>query len=229
MTARRIMLLDLDGTACRGDEPVLEYARLVGAALPDRTAARLTAMLHGFLDGTDRDGVLADAQDGYQAVAALAAHLDAPPETTEAAFHGSRSRLAAGELDAEAPTGLVDLLAELRPAVRVVLVTNAPATGLGAILHRLGLTGLLDEVIADAGKPGSLPPVLDRLLADVAAEHDPWRLLSVGDIWANDLRVPRERGCATAYVDRFDRRQGPADARAPLIEDLYHHIRRWAS
>ncbi|HSI91965.1 MAG TPA: hypothetical protein VK925_00615 [Jiangellaceae bacterium] len=229
MAARRIMLLDLDGTACRGDEPVLEYARLVGAALPDRTAARLTAMLHGFLNGTDRDGVLADAQDGYQAVAALAAHLGSPPEMTEAAFHGSRGRLAAGELRVEAPAGLVDLLAELRPTVRVLLVTNAPATGLEAILNRLDLIGVLDEVIANAGKPAGLPPVLERVLADVGAEHDPWRLLSVGDIWANDLRVPRERGSATAYVDRFDRRQGPADARAPLVEDLYDHIRRWAS
>lgn len=229
MTGRRILLLDLDGTVCRGDEPVLEYARLVAADLHADDARRLAAMLEGFLDGTERGGTLADAQDGYQAVATLAAHLDVPPERTQAAFLSARKRLAAGDVSVEVPAGLVDLLGELRPRVRAVLMTNAPACGLPAVLDRLGLTGVLDDVIAEAAKPGGLPPVLDRLLGDIAARHDPWRLLSVGDIWANDLRIPLERGCATAYVDRFDRRQGPAHLRAPCIEELYDDIRQWAS
>jgi FMN phosphatase YigB (HAD superfamily) len=229
VTARRILLLDFDGTACRGDGPVLEYARLAGRALTDHEADRLLAMLRGFLAGTHRDGLLADAQDGYQAVAALAAHFGVPPETTHAAFLRTRDRLTAGEVPAEVPTGLVDLLDELRPRVRTVLVTNAPADGLPRLLDRLGLSVVIDEVIADADKPSGLPALLDRLLTDIAAQHEPGRLLSVGDIWANDLRVPLERGCTTAYVDRFERRQGPADVRAPVIEDLYDMIRRWAS
>lgn len=229
MAARRIILLDFDGTACRGDEPVRSYAAEIATTLPDTEADRLTSALDGFLDLTATDGVVADAQDGYQAVATLAAHLDVPPEITRAAFLAVRRRLAEGELLAEVPDGLIELLDELRTDVTAVLVTNAPTTGMARIVGRLGLDRVVDDVIGDASKPSGLPPLLDRLLGSIDAGHEPHRLMSIGDIWANDLRVPRERGCATAYVDRFDRRQGPADARAPVIEDLYGHVRTWAS
>lgn len=72
-------------------------------------------------------------------------------------------------------------------------------------------------------------PAIDRLLAEHGIADEPGRLLSVGDLWANDLRAPRERGCATAYIDRFDLRQGPADARAATFEELYGAVRAWAS
>lgn len=229
MAARRILLLDFDGTACRGDEPVRSYAAQIAATLPGADGHRMTSMLDAFLDGTARGGVLAGAQDGYQAVATLAATLDVPPETTRAAFLSVRRRMAAGEIALEVPDGLVELLAQLRPSVRAILITNSPTAGLAAIVDRLGLSDVLDEIIGDAAKPTGLPPLVDRALEFVGAHHEPRRLLSIGDIWANDLRVPRERGCATAYVDRFDRRQGPADARAEVIEDLYGHVQTWAS
>jgi FMN phosphatase YigB (HAD superfamily) len=229
VAARRIILLDFDGTACRGDEPARAYAEHIAATLPRVDGHRLMSMLDGFLDGTDRDGTLAAAQDGYQAVATLAAHLDVPPETTRAAFLSMRQRLADGEVRVEVPDGLIDLLTELRRDAMTVLATNSPAAGMPEIVGRLGLDGVLDEIVSDAAKPTGLPPLLDRLLDAVDARHEPHRLLSIGDIWANDLRIPRERGCATAYIDRFDRRQGPADARASVIEDLYGHVRTWAS
>lgn len=228
MVAQRILLLDFDGTVCRGDEPVREYARRVATAVRPGDAQHLIGALERFLDGTDRGGIVAGAQDGYQAVSALAASLDVPPEHTEAAFLGARAALAAGEIDAEVPAGLLDLLGEVGPSARRVLVTNAPGASLGPVLDRLGLAAHLDEVIADAGKPSGLPGLIERLLDAAGAVGEPQRLLSIGDIWANDLRAARERGCMTAYVDRFDRRQGDADARAESIEDLYDVVRRWA-
>jgi len=229
VAARRIVLLDFDGTACRGDEPVRHYAAQIAATLPAPDGHRLTAMLAGFLDGTDRDGILAPAQDGYQAVAELAAYFDVPAEITRTAFLSTRQRMATGEIPVEVPDGLVELLDELKPGTRTVLVTNSPAAGMAEIVGRLGLHGVIDEIVTDAAKPSGLPPLLDRHLHAIDAQQEPRRLLSIGDIWANDLRIPRERGCATAYIDRFDRRQGPADARAAVIEGLYGYVRTWAS
>lgn len=229
MAARRIILLDFDGTACRGDEPARAYAAKIAATLPGPDGRRLTSLLDDFLDGTVTGDLLIDAHDGYQAVAHLAAAFSVPAEITQAAFLSVRGRLAEGEIRVGVPDGLIDLLDGLRPNVATVLVTNSPTAGMAEIVHRLGLDQVLDEVVGDAAKPTGLPPLLDRLLDAIGAQHEPWRLLSIGDIWANDLRIPRERGAATAYVDRFDRRQGPADARAAVIEDLYGYVRTWAS
>lgn len=231
MAPDRILLLDLDGTVCRGDEQVHEYARLVGTELTGKAARELSSAVSAFLDSPDdaaRCGVLADAQDGYQAVETIGRALGATAGQLHHAFHTTRARLYAGQVCADVPTGLVELLSGLPDSARVVLATNAPADGLANLLHRLHVATSLDEVITEVGKPAGLGPVVDRLLAQAAAASVPQRLLSVGDIWENDLRVPLERGCRTAYIDRFGRNQGPAHYRAEVLEDLYDHIRDWA-
>lgn len=231
MAPDRILLLDLDGTVCRGDNQVHEYARQVGAQLTGDAARELATAVSAFLDSPDdaaRTGNLADAQDGYQAVEAIARALGATVDQLHHAFHTIRARLYAGEICAEAPAGLIELLTDLPDNVRVVLATNAPANGLANLLDRLHVATFLDEVITEVGKPAGLGPVVERLLDQAGAASEPQRLLSVGDIWENDLRVPLARGCQTAYVDRFDRDQGPAHARAVTLEDLYDDIREWA-
>ncbi|MFW6090894.1 MAG: HAD family hydrolase [Actinomycetota bacterium] len=239
MPEHGVLLLDLDGTTCRGDEAFLEYARLVDAGLtetgldagPARSQGQsVTAALEAFLDGTGRDGPLATAQDGYQVVTMLAEHAGAPVETVRAAFRTVRAGLASGDIPAEAPPGLDDLLGRLRSSgIRVVIVTNAPSDGLDAIIDRLGLGSVVDEVVGDAGKPTGLVELIDGELRRAGAVDEPWRLLSVGDIWEYDLRPALARRCVAMYVDRFDRRRGPAHAREPALEGLYDPIRQWVS
>lgn len=230
MPGHGVLLLDLDGTTCRGDAAVLEYARLVDSGLTRNPGWSVAAALEDFLAGTRRDGPLATAQDGYQAVTVLAERAGVPPKTVRAAFHTVRAGLAAGDIAAEAPPGLDSLLSHLRSSgIRVVIVTNAPSDGLDAIVDRLGLGGVVDGVVGDAGKPAGLVDLVDRELRHVGVTDEPWRLLSVGDIWENDLRPALARRCVAMYVDRFDRRQGPAHAREPALEGLYDHIRRWVS
>jgi FMN phosphatase YigB (HAD superfamily) len=55
----------------------------------------------------------------------------------------------------------------------------------------------------------------------------PRRLLSVGDIWENDLRLPHEAGCATAYIDRHNHPSGPSTLRGPDFPSLYPAIQAW--
>jgi FMN phosphatase YigB (HAD superfamily) len=229
VSARRALLLDFDGTTCIGDDPVYEYARLASANLPTAEASRLTATVSAFLNGRIDDGVLAQAMDGYQAVETMGRTLGVGQPDLQAAFLTVRARLNTGEIAVHTPTGLIEFLAEMRAAgVRLVLATNSPAEGLDALLSRLELHDAVDDVIADAGKPAGMAAIVDDVLEAIDAHDEPERLLSVGDIWENDLRIPLERGCRTAYVDRFDRHAGPAHARASGIEDLFAPIREWS-
>lgn len=221
----RVLLLDFDGTVCIGDGPALRYAAEVGSRLTVPHRDDLEAAVAGFLSGS----VFAPAQDVYQLVQAHAAVHGLAATEVSRAYLASRDALLAGEVEVGVPHGLAALLGELRPAVHVVLLTNAPAYGLDVLLTRLGLDGAVDETIGDAGKPAGMAAVLDGLLHRFRIADEPWRLLSVGDVWENDLAGPVERGCATAYVDRFGLRQGPADAVAATVEELYPAIRAWAA
>lgn len=221
----RVLLLDLDGTVCLGDGPALRYADELAARLDGDGPAAMRAALAAFLRG-DGDGGTG-AQDVYQLVQEVAAAHGLSRAEQGRAYLASRAALLADGLGVTAPAGLAELLGELD--VHVVVLTNAPLDGLDVLLARLGLAGVVDETIGDARKPDGMGPAVDRLLAAHGIADEPWRLLSVGDLWANDLRAPRERGCATAYIDRFDLRQGPADARAATFEELYGAVREWAT
>lgn len=221
----RVLLLDFDGTVCVGDGPALRYAEEVGSRLGAAGAEALRTSAAAFLRGNGDT----PAEDLYQLVQEVAAAHGLPRDDLGRAYLASRAALVGGELEVAAPAGLAALLAELGPAVHVVVLTNAPAAGLDVLLARLGLAGAVHEAIGDAGKPVGMAAAVERLLDAHGIAAQPWRLLSVGDLWANDLRAPRERGCATAYIDRFDRRRGPADARAATFEQLYDMVRAWAA
>jgi FMN phosphatase YigB (HAD superfamily) len=215
-----VLVLDFDGTVCLGDGPVWAYADAILPHLDERLAQQVSDGLLAYLE--DHPG--ADTYvDGYGAVAALAGpHV--PAGVLDAAYAASRLALAEGRLDIHAPAGLVELLDRLRPSVRAVVMTNAPRTGLGEALDALGLTGAVDEVIASAGKPAGSRPVLQELLAG----DPPATLMSVGDIWVNDIQPALELGCVTGFIDRSGRDLRPAHARGRTIQELYPAIEAWA-
>jgi FMN phosphatase YigB (HAD superfamily) len=226
-----VLVLDFDGTVCLGDAPVYEYAAAVVRRLPEREQAagreRLrTALAEYFAGGRDPD--LAAAPDGYHAVAALAGDLGISREEQNAAYLESRTAVHAGEVPIHAAPGLRDLLEAVREHVRVVLVTNAPEQGVETLLDILGLGGVFDSVHGDAGKPAGMAPIVDALLGEAGLRTTPERLLSVGDIWVNDLEAPAARGCATALIDRYGGGDGAPTHRAATIEELYPAILSWA-
>lgn len=219
--APTILLLDLDGTVLVGDAPVLAYARGISIEVEARVAA--------FLADPDAaiaaDPVLADAQDGYQATARISRSLGLSRKQTQPAFLASRAELAGPGVSV--PPGLSDLLASL--ASYRVIVTNSPVIGIPEALIRLGLGEHIDGIITDAHKPDGMKRHVNQLLDNHGLHHTPQHLMSVGDIWRNDLAFAYERGCVTAYVDRFARHQGPAHLRAADLPSLYDSIRQWAS
>jgi FMN phosphatase YigB (HAD superfamily) len=235
-----VFLLDFDGTVCVGDGPVRAYAEAVVTAVLDATSdaattdtrnaagrsfsEELRAGLEAYLDSAAVAAGADTPVDGYAAVAALAAR-HATPAQLDAAYTASREALATSGLEVAAPDGLVALLDELGPHVERVLVTNAPARGVHETLARLGLADVLDDVVTEAAKPAGWDRILPAYLAGRPSEA----VLAVGDVWRNDVEPPLAAGCATALIDRFGHRPGPAHAAARTFEELYPAIREWAA
>ena len=209
---QRIVVFDFDGTLAVGDEPVLAYLRGVAGTAADGEFAAWAERGEGH-------------RDGYALVAAWAAVHDVPESARAAAYGASRAALHEGALPVSAPDGLVELLDRRPPGVRCVLVTNAPVHGIEPVLERLGLAGRLDALLGDAGKPGRMPAILDELLAE--ADLPPERLLSVGDVWENDLAPAAAIGAATAFVDRWCRDEGEPTYRAKTLTALLPDIEGW--
>jgi FMN phosphatase YigB (HAD superfamily) len=216
-----VLVLDFDGTVCLGDGPIWAYADALLPSLDGEHARRVSDGLTAFLAGNTDPG---DFSDGYSAVVRLAGPGVARA-TLDAAYVASRRALSAGEVDVHSPDGLAELLAELAGGVRRVLLTNAPDIGMALLLDRLGLADVIDEVITSAGKPDGFDALLPQLLDGA----DPARLLSVGDMWVNDISRPLHTGCATAYVDRTGADPRPAHARATTHPGQYPAIRSWAA
>ncbi|MBW4041165.1 MAG: HAD family hydrolase [Acidobacteria bacterium] len=214
MPVRRLVVLDFDGTVAVGDGPVLDYFRRIAGGAADDELARWLASGGGHVDG-------------YAFVADWAARHGVPEATRSAAYTASRAALHAGDVGITAPAGLAALLRERPADVRCVLVTNAPVAGIDPLLERLGLARLLDSVVGDARKPSGMPAVLERLLAE--ASRSPDALLSVGDVWRNDLEPAAAIGGATAFVDRFGRGEGSPTFRARTLEALLPSIEGWWS
>ena len=238
-----VLLFDFDGTVSLGDEPVIAYARHLDeeagstGALITRVVSRwLTAdgRLADALDGlTDADPaylglhVIDGSIDGYAAAQRLATLLGVTPERIDAAYRASRADLADGLISTRAPEGFGSFMAAFPASAHRVLISNSPENGLREQLDKLELTRSFDEVVTSANKPAGLRAITERVLGeqDVAAD----RLVSVGDIWVNDLAPVAQLGGATALIDRMP---VPADAaptvRAPHIEELYPWLLEWA-
>lgn len=150
-------------------------------------------------------------QDGYQLVQLLAVQSGLSDEEAGTAFReGRRALLARGleHSDVHAPDGAGTLLAELREEAGVVLITNSPAEAFTPWLEHLGLAGAFDAVINGARKPFGMPAAVQAAQEQAGVVHPdpggaPSALVSVGDIWRNDLDHVDALGGTTVLIDRF--------------------------
>ena len=219
------MVFDFDGTVSLGDGPVRSYARFVAAGLePGERPAFLVGIeagLSGMLPGD------LDPLDGYDLVRLLSTPFAVTDAAHSAAYASSRAELASAAAPVIAPFGLAGFLAGARPRARLVLATNAPETRIAEALDSLGLTGAFDAVHTAVGKPAGLDEILDELLAGSIVEDPAAALVSIGDIWANDLDPAYRRGATTALVGlRADAGATPTMCAASL-EELYPGLMAW--
>jgi FMN phosphatase YigB (HAD superfamily) len=220
----RTIVFDFDGTVALGAGPVLRYAQHAARSIDDGAAAIMLTVLRDALE-SHPDGRVpgTEAIDGYDLVRIHATAHGIPADALGTAFLRSREELATELAPIRPPEGLAELLRRLRERTRLLLVTNSPDIRIGEALDALGLDWRFDEVVTGAGKPHGLEPILRRELATRAPEH----VLSVGDIWVNDLAPAAALGCATALIGSVPEGAEPTFA-AERIEDLYERIEAWA-
>jgi FMN phosphatase YigB (HAD superfamily) len=231
---RPIIVSDFDGTVYRGNDPIRFYARRVADPL---SAAEATGFLDVFerylAEGVaaadsaadpDEAALLRGAEDGWGVVAALATRHRIDPDAVQQAFLASRMHMLDESCSLEIVEPLVELYAELRGEVRIVLATNSPADGLAPLLARMGLADAFDEVVSGAAKPAGLRRWIEANLGARPASM----LFAIGDHYRNDIAPAAELGAATGYIDRFGRADGPATATGVRAEDILPAITAWA-
>lgn len=228
------LIFDFDGTVALGDGPVRAYARAVAAeaGLPSSFIESVAA---GLLAGEQAEGadlpaeqteggnlpadIPADAAiDAYDLVRVLATDAGADAAALSRGYLASRAQLATSDAPVFAPDGLAAFLAGV-DAERI-LVTNAPDIRILEALADLGLDGLFDRVVANAGKPDGLTRLLDELGSDAD-------VLAVGDIWRNDLAPAHERGHTTALVGGYPDPDATPDFHAPALPALLPALTDW--
>lgn len=173
-------------------------------------------------------------QDGYQLTQLLARQAGlTDAETGEAFMNGRRELLRRGldNSDLHAPSGAAELLAQVRKHAGVVLVSNSPAEEFPLWLAALGLDDAVDAVINSAAKPFGMPAALDRasdLTGSPGLGAPADAVLSVGDIWANDLAHVAASGGVTVLIDRFATGLGEPTFRVSHWDDAEAMLRQWA-
>ena len=227
------MLFDFDGVLYGGDLPVHAYARHVCKYLAPAAATELILWMRRFLEESsvaarrEFPATLQNKEDGYQAVGSLAAAAGVTTDNRAEAYRRSREDLARSAFAMDEPAGLTDLLAELGGRAAVWVVTNAPNVGVTEVLDSSGVLPFVDRVITDAGKPASVPGLVEELLVLTSADTAD-RILAVGDGWLTDVADAAHMGCRTMFVDRFATGVGNPDDRGPNLDTLIPAIGQWA-
>jgi FMN phosphatase YigB (HAD superfamily) len=224
----RVLVFDFDGTVSLGHGPVRSYARMIAGSLPARQGVEFLGSFEARL-GSPRSTVGTNTPiDDYDLVRLLSDAYDVPVGVRSSAYLSSRLELASAAAPVMAPNGLAPFLAGARSKAHLVLATNAPSIRIEEALASLGLSESFDTVHTSVGKPAGFGPLLDELLALLPKGTDAAAgLLSIGDVWANDLAPAHDRGAATALVGRAS----PADAtptfRAHHLYELYPALQAW--
>lgn len=213
----RTIVFDFDGTVALGNGPIIAYARAIAS---DLTPAAADTFLRDVDTALLREPghPFADAADGYELVRLVSETLPLAPETHSAAYLASRQLLGTDAAPVTAPAGLAEFLSTARERATIVLATNAPNIRITETLAALGLADYFDHVYTGLGKPAGLEAVLDEWMPVGP-------LLSVGDIWANDLEPAYRRGAATALLS--DAPHPHADFTAASLGELYEALNSW--
>jgi phosphoglycolate phosphatase-like HAD superfamily hydrolase len=232
--ARPVLVTGLDGTLYRSDDPVRFYARRVADWLPRAQAGPFLDAFEHYLvagvaaadasaDQAEAD-VLHEAQDAWDVVRGLAAKHRIEASRVDAALRATRARMLDAGCRLEVVAGLVDVLAELRGDVRIVLAADGRARELRLLLERLKLTDLFDEVVAGQDRPAGLRGWMALALGGRPA----FTLFSLGGRYRSEVAPAVQVGAPTGYVDRFGRADGPATATGTRTEDLLPVLETWA-
>ncbi len=222
----RVLLFDFDGTISLGDGPVARYAECVAQSL---SSGARSSFLHAVEEqkiGCVNSSAMRP-RDDYDAIRLAAALFSIPAEALSQAYLQSRLDLAGALAPIEAVPGLANFLRGVRSEAFLVLATNAPATRISDALDTLDLHDAFDDVITSVGKPVGLGRVLERLRT--ASLDRSLRLLSIGDVWVNDLQPAFLQGFQTALIGSTAPPGATPTYQAERLDELFPVITAWLS
>jgi FMN phosphatase YigB (HAD superfamily) len=221
----------------RGDAPVRYYGGQIATLMPAAAASSYQAALEQYLaagpaaaagraDLAEAEA-LAGAVDSWEAARDLGLCRGVSRAAISEAFSRCREWMIGPDCDVGLVQAVIEALADLRSLARITLVTNSPEDSMLPLVSRLGILGCFDEIVAGAGKPAGMRSFLNRSLGD-GLHGQGWRVFSLGDHYRNDIEPAIRIGAATGYIDRYGRADGPATARARVVEELLPALRSWA-
>lgn len=209
------LIFDFDGTLALGNGPVRAYAR----AIEPHARPGFMRRIDDHLAALSSDN--SPCRDGYHAVALEAQRDGVDQQTMNAAYTASREQLGTPDAPVELPEGLADWLGEQSRKARISLATNAPSTGIDALLERWGIRQFFTELNFELGKPEGMRRVVATYLADGP-------VLSIGDIADYDLVPARDLGAATALVGPWhDHSDFAADFHGATVMDIAGSLTAW--
>lgn len=121
-------------------------------------------------------------------------------------------------------SSLFDVLANL-DMDRKIFMTNTPGPSGPEFVKYLKLEHLFDEYIYDAGKPGGIQVILERLLSE---GYQPHEIISVGDNPFNDLYPVKHVGGKTCLISQYKHADSTMwDESVKTIEELAKFLQRF--
>lgn len=212
------ILFDFDGTLALGDGPIRAFAREIATRVQDEDFIdRADAALTAFESGER------NYRDGYDAVTSVAVADGVDRDVIGASYDASRAILGSAGATVTPPAGLAEFLERVAADSSLELATNAPGSGVLAVLESWGVAEAFDAMHFSVGKPDGLVPVLTAAL-------DRGPVLSIGDIFEFDLAPAANLGADTALVGATASRSTAATTmRGVSLADLYDEIVDWVA
>lgn len=213
------IVFDFDGTLAIGHGPVRAYAACVADG---------AAVAPGFIDRVDGELARYDAgestyRDGYDIVGSLAEAAGVTLDARAEAYERSRTRLGSELAVVDTIDGLDAALETLGRSARLVLATNAPETGVAAVLDAWGVRDRFDELHYTVGKPVGLERLIERLITEGP-------VLAIGDIFEFDLAPAAALGADTALVGATaENSTASVTMRGRSLADLVPDLHAWAA
>ncbi|MEV8267245.1 HAD family hydrolase [Microbacterium sp. NPDC076911] len=212
------IFFDFDGTLALGDGPITAFAREISARMNDAEFIdRADAALAAFASGEH------SYRDGYDAVTSVALAEGVDRDVIGASYNASRAILGSDGAAVAPPSGLAEFFERVGAQANLELATNAPGSGVVAVLESWGVADVFDAMHFSVGKPEGLEPVLTAAL-------DRGPVLSIGDIFEFDLAPASRLGADTALVGATASSSAVATTmRGASLADLYDEIIAWVA
>ena len=130
---------------------------------------------------------------------AIARYYGLNEAKAQEAFLETRSYMMGPDFEMIGIPGLKEVLEEIYPKKKLVLLTNSPEPDSEAILEKLGLNHLFHKKIFSGKKPTLTTQHFQVIKHEFEVEYP--EILSVGDNWINEIRPAQKLGCQTLFID----------------------------